>query len=80
MQKQYLKLEKIEGPLIVLKGVDDVSYDEMMDIQIDGKEKRRAKVVRIQGDKIIAQVFEGTTGISTDNAVVTFSGSPLEVI
>lgn len=79
MQKQYLKLEKIEGPLIVLKGVDDVSYDEMMDIQIDGKEKRRAKVVRIQGDKIIAQVFEGTTGISTDNAVVTFSGSPLEV-
>lgn len=79
MQRQYLKLEKIEGPLIVLKGVDDVSYDEMMDIEIEGKEKRRAKVVRIQGDKVIAQVFEGTTGISTQNVAVTFTGTPLEV-
>ena len=67
MQKEYLKLEKIEGPLIVLKGVDDVSYDEMADIKIEGEEHRRAKVVRIQNDRIIAQVFEGTSGISTNN-------------
>ena len=79
MQRQYLKLEKIDGPLIVLKGVDNVSYDEMMEILIDGKEKRRAKVVRIQGDKVIAQVFEGTTGISTQNSAVTFTGTPLEI-
>lgn len=79
MQRQYLKLEKIDGPLIVLKGVDNVSYDEMMDIVIDGSERRRAKVVRIQGDKVIAQVFEGTTGISTQNSAVTFTGTPLEI-
>ena len=79
MQRQYLKLEKIDGPLIVLKGVDNVSYDEMMDIVIDGSERRRAKVVRIQGDKVIAQVFEGTTGISTQNSTVTFTGTPLEI-
>lgn len=79
MNKQYLKLEKIEGPLIVLKGVKDVSYDEMMEIVIDEKEKRRARVVRIQGDTIIAQVFEGTSGISTENAAVTFTGKPLEI-
>ena len=79
MQRQYLKLEKIDGPLIVLKGVDNVSYDEMMDIVIDGSERRRAKVVRIQGDKVIAQVFEGTTGISTQNSAVTFTGIPLEI-
>lgn len=79
MNKQYLKLEKIEGPLIVLKGVKDVSYDEMMEIVIDEKEKRRARVVRIQGDTIIAQVFEGTAGISTENAAVTFTGKPLEI-
>lgn len=79
MQKQYLKLEKIDGPLIVLKGVENVSYDEMMEIVIDNNERRRAKVVRIQGDKVIAQVFEGTTGISTENSAVTFTGSPLEI-
>ena len=43
------------------------------------KKKRRAKVVRIQGDTIIAQVFEGTSGISTENSAVTFTGSPLEI-
>lgn len=79
MNKQYLKLEKIEGPLVVLKGVKNVSYDEMMEIVIDEKEKRRAKVVKIQGDTIIAQVFEGTSGISTENSAVTFTGSPLEI-
>lgn len=79
MNKQYLKLEKIEGPLVVLKGVKNVSYDEMMEIVINEKEKRRAKVVRIQGDTIIAQVFEGTSGISTENSAVTFTGSPLEI-
>ena len=79
MQKEYLKLEKIEGPLIVLKGVDDVSYDEMADIKIEGEEHRRAKVVRIQNDRIIAQVFEGTSGISTNNVAVSFTGRPLEI-
>lgn len=79
MQKQYLKLHQVDGPLIVLKGVSEVSYDEILQIELDNKEKRKAKVVRIQGDKIIAQVFEGTSGISTTNAVVTFTGNMLEV-
>ena len=76
MIKQYLKLSKIEGPLIVLKGVAGAGYEEMMDIRLDSGELRRAKVIRIEGDTIIAQVFEGTSGISTDNATVTFKGSP----
>lgn len=79
MQKQYLRLAKVEGPLIMLEGVDDVSYDEILQIDLSDGQKRRAKVVRIQGNKIIAQVFEGTSGISTTNAVVTFTGKMLEV-
>ncbi len=79
MIKQYLKLSKIEGPLIVLKGVAGAGYEEMMDIRLDSGELRRAKVIRIEGNTIIAQVFEGTSGISTDNATVTFKGSPLEI-
>lgn len=79
MQKQYLRLAKVEGPLIMLEGVDDVSYDEILQIDLSDGQKRRAKVVRIHGNKIIAQVFEGTSGISTTNAVVTFTGKMLEV-
>ena len=51
MQKKYLKLEKIEGPLIVLKGVDDVSYDEMADIKIEGEEHKRLHAHRPQSPK-----------------------------
>lgn len=79
MDKQYIKLEKVEGPLIVLRGVPDASYEEIIQIQVSDKEIRTGKVIRIQDDLIIAQVFEGTTGISQDNAVVTFTGKPLEI-
>lgn len=79
MQKQYLRLSKVDGPLIMLEGVDGVSYDEMLQIELDDGQNRKAKVVRIQGNKIVAQVFEGTGGISTTNAVVTFTGKMLEI-
>lgn len=79
MIKQYLKLSKIEGPLIVLQGVADAGYEEMLDIRLENGELRRGKVIRIEGDTVIAQVFEGTSGISMDNAVVTFKGGPLEI-
>ncbi|QAT39414.1 V-type ATP synthase subunit B [Clostridium sp. JN-9] len=79
MKKQYLTLDKVQGPLIILSDVSDVSYDEIVDIVIDGKESKKGKVVQIQGDKAIIQVFEPTSGISVKNAAVSFSGKPLEI-
>lgn len=77
MRKQYLKLDKIQGPLIVLSKVKDVAYDEVVDILIDGKEKRKGKVVKIEGDKVVIQVFEFTSGMAVNNSAVSFTGSPL---
>lgn len=79
MNKEYLRLEKIEGPLIVLSGIENASYGEVINIKIDDTETRRGKVIKIEGDKVIAQVFEGTTGISTDNSSVKFTGKPLNI-
>jgi V/A-type H+-transporting ATPase subunit B len=79
LEKQYLVLDKVQGPLIVLSDVEGISYDEIVDIEVDGKEKRKGKVVQLYKDKAIIQVFESTTGISTRNVVVSFKGKPLEI-
>lgn len=78
-QREYLKLERVKGDLIVLEGVQNVAYGEILEIEIDEKIKRTGKVVTVDGDKIIAQVFQGTQGISTSNSSVKFAGKPLEI-
>ena len=79
MKKEYLKLERVEGPLIVLTNVKDVSYGEVVDIKMNNEETRKGKIIKIDGDKVIIQVFEGTSGISTDNSRVKFTGEPLSI-
>ena len=79
MKKEYLCLDKIEGPLIMLSGIEGVSYGEIIDIVVDGSEKRSGKVVKVDKDVVIAQVFEGTSGISTRNSSIHFTGNPLQI-
>ncbi len=79
MRKEYLKLEKVEGPLIVLSNIEDVAYDEMVHIKLDNGEVRQGKVIKIDGKNVVVQVFEGTAGISTHNASVKFTGEPLKL-
>ena len=79
MRKEYLKLNKVEGPLIVLSNIDDVAYDEMVHIKLDNGEMRKGKVIKVDGKTVVVQVFEGTAGISTGNASVKFTGEPLKL-
>lgn len=79
MKKQYLYLDKVQGPLVILSDVQNVSYDEIVDILIDGKERRKGKVVQIDGDKAIIQIFETTSGVSIHNAAISFTGKSLEI-
>lgn len=78
MKNEYLLLDKVEGPLIVLSGVKDAAYDEIVEIDTNGK-RRKGKVVQLHEDKVIIQVFENTTGLSTHNTSVSFTGKPLEL-
>lgn len=78
MKSEYLLLDKVEGPLIVLSGVKDAAYDEIVEVSTGGKRKK-GKVVQIHEDKVIIQVFEGTTGLSIHNTSVSFTGRPLEI-
>ncbi|ONI38035.1 V-type ATP synthase subunit B [Candidatus Epulonipiscium fishelsonii] len=79
MIKEYLKLEKVEGPLIMVSDVDNVSYGERVKITIDGTETRHGKVIKIEDKLVVIQVFEGTTGISIHNSAIQFMGKPLEI-
>ncbi|MBK5252132.1 MAG: V-type ATP synthase subunit B [Peptostreptococcaceae bacterium] len=75
MQKEYLKITKAEGPLIFLEGIPEAKYGEILEIKI-GKEKRLGKVIKIEENLVAAQVFQGTTGMSTLNSSVRFTGKP----
>ncbi len=79
MRKEYLKLEKAEGPLIVLSGVEGTKYGEMVSIKVDENETRIGKVIKIDGTNVVVQVFEGTSGISTNNVAVSFKGEPMSI-
>jgi V/A-type H+/Na+-transporting ATPase subunit B len=79
MKLKYLKLDRIDGPLIVLNGVRDASYDEMVDIEVAGKELKKGRVVQINRDKVVIQVFQGTSGISLGNSSIAFSGGPMRI-
>jgi V/A-type H+/Na+-transporting ATPase subunit B len=79
VKKEYLMLDKIQGPLVVLSNVDGAAYDEIVDILVDGKRKKRGKVVQIYKNKVIVQVFETTTGMSVDNTSVHFRGEALKI-
>ena len=79
MKVKYLKPDKAEGPLIVMDKVKNAVYDEMVDIELLGKEHRLGKVIQIDQEKVIIQVFQGTSGISLNNVSVSFSGKPMEI-
>lgn len=80
MNREYLKIDRIEGPLIMLSNVEGASYGEIINIKVKNEKDRLGKVIKIDEDVVVAQVFEGTTGLSTNNASIKFSGKPFELL
>lgn len=79
MAVEYIGLHEINGPLVVLEGVQDASYEEMVEITLDDGEKRMGQIIKIDGDKAVIQVFEGTSGISLTNTRTKLTGKPLKI-
>lgn len=79
MNLQYVGLNEINGPLVVLDGVEGASYDEVVDIRLDDGSSRIGRVVEISGNKAVLQVFEGTNGLSLKNTRTRFMGKPMEM-
>ncbi len=76
---EYSGLKEINGSLVVLDNIKDAAYDEMVEIRLDNGTSRTGRVVQIDGEKVVVQVFEGTKGISLVNTQTVFTGHPIEL-
>ncbi len=79
MSIKYLGLSEINGPLVVLEGVQDAAYEEIVEITVDGKDKKIGRIIEIYDDKAVIQVFEGTENMSLKNTHTRLTGHPMEI-
>lgn len=79
MKKEYLRIDKVIGPLIEMSGAHGVSYGEVVDIKDDDGNIKKGKVIKIEENKVIIQVFENTSGLSTSRISVKFTDEAFEL-
>ena len=79
MAIEYLGLSEINGPLVVLEGIRDASYDEIVEFRVDDGSRKLGRIVEIYEDKAVIQVFEGTENMSLMNTHTRLSGRPMEI-
>ena len=79
MPKEYRTIEEFAGPLMLVRGVQGVTYDELGEIELASGEKRRCKVLEIDGGNALVQLFESSTGINLDSSKVRFLGRTMEL-
>lgn len=75
----YLGAKEISGPLLVLKNIPGIANEEMVEIRTDGGAIRQGRVVQVDRERTVIQVFQGTSGISLDNTKTRFLGHPIEL-
>lgn len=76
---EYLGLNEINGSLVVMEGVQNPSFEEIVEITLDNNIKKLGRIISIFGDKVVIQVFEGTTDISLSNTRTKLTGHPMEI-
>ena len=79
MLKEYKTIKEIVGPLMLVEGVSGVKYDELVEITGEDGDFRRGKVLEVNGDKALVQLFEGSHGIKISSAKARFLGRPMEL-
>lgn len=77
MLKEYKTIREVVGPLLMVDGVSGVKYYELVEIAMQNGEIRRGRVLEVNGDKAMVQLFEGSTGINIKDSKVRFLGKPL---
>ena len=78
MIKEYRSIQEVAGPLMLVTGVEGVTYDELGEIELSNGETRRCKVLEVNGDTALVQLFESSTGINLAESKVRFLGKSLD--
>ena len=77
--KEYRTIHEVSGPLMVVDHVEGVTYDELAEIQLHSGEVRRCKVLEVNGDRAVVQLFDSSAGINLRDATIRFLGHPLQL-
>ena len=75
----YVGVKEINGSLIVIDGVKGASFEEIVDIRLDDGTTRQGRIVQMEGERVVVQVFEGTRSISLENTRTRLTGHPMEM-
>lgn len=76
---KHLQLNQINGSLVTLDNVKDASNEEIVTLNLEDGSQRIGRIVKIDGEEVTIQVFEGTRGLSMSNVTTTLSGKPMEI-
>ncbi len=79
MIKEYKTIYEVANPLMVVDKVEGVTFDELGELELPNGEIRRCKVLEVEGDRAIVQLFESAQGINLAATKVRFLGRPLEL-
>ena len=76
---EYKTVTEVAGPLMVVEGIKDVAFNEVVKIKTSFGEERTGQVLEAFMDKAIVQVFEGTRGLDTDKTSARFIGETMKL-
>ncbi len=79
MLKEYTTTTEVTGPLLIVEHVEGVGYDELVEVEMKSGEIRRGKVLEVNGDKAVIQMFEGTSGLNIPDTKIRFQGDVLKL-
>ena len=79
MLKEYKTITKVEGPLLIVEAIDDVKFEEIVEVELATGEKRLGKVLEISTNKAVVQMFEETRGVDIDGAKAKFLGKTMHI-
>ena len=79
MIREYKTIQEIASPLMIVKNVEGVTYDELAEIELPNGEVRRCKVLEVEDDHAVVQLFESAQGINLAQSKVRFLGHTLQL-
>ena len=79
MLKEYSTIREVVGPLMLVEGVSGVKYDELVEIEQENGEKRSGRVLEVDGDRAMVQLFESSQGLKISTSKARFLGRSIEL-
>ena len=79
MIREYRTIEEVAGPLMMIKQIEGVKYDELGEIELENGEIRRCRVLEVNGSNVLVQLFDNAAGLNLSTSKVRFSGHGVQL-